>query len=412
MDKQKKGISPFSLGLIPLFVLAHFSHHVLTALTVPLMPFIRDSFHLDYTQSGWVVSAFTLSYGMAQLPSGWLADRLDTRKLITLGISGVAAAGLLVGLSQTYVMMICCLVLMGALGGGYHPSAPPLISQSVELEKRGRALGYHNIGGSGSYFLTPIIGVAIANALGWRSSYIILAIPTIIIGLVLYVLIKKHTVKQTIDGASSPSATAEKQDGRPAGNNRRLTAFIILSTFTSAVIGATCAFIPLYLVDHFKLSEAQAGLYLALIFSTGVWMNPIGGYLSDRFGSIPVILTICFLAGPFIFLLNIVPNGPAIIILLLGLGIIMSVRMPTSELFIVGETSARNRSTILGIYYFTAMEAGGILNPVMGRLIDRFGFYTSFTSAAVFLFCITLVCAFFLKKKSDDKGRMPDIQPS
>jgi MFS family permease len=396
MSIPNKGASPFSLGLIPLFALAHFSHHVLTALTVPLMPFIRNSFHLDYTQSGWVVSAFTLAYGIAQLPSGWLADRFDTRKLITLGISGVAAAGLLVGLSQSHMMMIVFLVLMGALGGGYHPSAPPLISQSVALEKRGRALGYHNIGGSGSYFLTPIIGVAIAKAWGWRSAYIILAIPTIMIGLMLYALIKKHTDAQ--HSGKTITSGVNEQAFVPIKNNRRLAAFIVLSTFTSAVLGATCAFIPLFLVDHFKLSEAQAALYLSLIFSTGIWMNPIGGYLSDRFGSIPVILIICFIAGPVIFLLQIFPYGPATVILLLAIGMIMSIRMPTSELFIVGETTDRNRSTILGIYYFTAMEAGGILNPVMGRLIDGFGFYTAFTTAAIFLVFVTMACAFFLRK--------------
>lgn len=398
MSTAKNNVSPFSLSLIPLFAVAHFSHHVLTALAVPLMPYIRNSFNLDYTQSGWVVSAFTLSYGVAQLPSGWLADRLNKRILITLGISGVATAGLLVGLSQSYMMMIVFLVLMGILGGGYHPSAPPLIAQSVALDKRGRALGFHNIGGSGSYFLTPIIGAAIAKVWGWRSSFILLAIPTMIIGLVLYVLIKKHTAQQSKGNMASSITDEQNHHKRQRNNFRRLATFLALSTLTAAVLGATCAFIPLFMVDHFQLSEAKAALFLSLIFSTGIWMNPIGGYLSDRFGSIPVMLTICFFAGPVIFLLNISPYGPAIVILLLVLGMIMSVRMPASELFIVGETSDRNRSTILGIYYFTAMEAGGILNPVMGRLIDRFGFYTAFTSAGVFLFCVTLVCAFFLRK--------------
>ncbi len=109
-------------------MLAHFGHHLLTALLVPLLPFIRDDFALDYTQSGLVISAFFLSYGISQLPGGWLADRIGPRILITIGISGVALAGLLVGLSQTYIMMIVFLVMMGVLGGGYHPSTPPLVS--------------------------------------------------------------------------------------------------------------------------------------------------------------------------------------------------------------------------------------------------------------------------------------------
>ena len=42
-------------GILPLFVMGHFSHHVLTAITVPLIPFIRSAFDLDYTRSGLVV---------------------------------------------------------------------------------------------------------------------------------------------------------------------------------------------------------------------------------------------------------------------------------------------------------------------------------------------------------------------
>ncbi|MDA8126009.1 MAG: MFS transporter, partial [Deltaproteobacteria bacterium] len=69
-------------GMIPLFIVGHFSHHVLTSITVPLIPFIRSAFDLDYTQSGLVISAFTLACGIGQLPAGWLADRIEPRKLL------------------------------------------------------------------------------------------------------------------------------------------------------------------------------------------------------------------------------------------------------------------------------------------------------------------------------------------
>jgi len=117
--------------------MAHFSHHLMTALPAPLLPLIRNNFALNYTQSGWVVSVFSLSYGFGQLPGGWLADRLGPRILITVGICGVALVGFLVGLSQTYIMLIALLALMGLIGGGYHPSAAPLISASVKPKKSG-----------------------------------------------------------------------------------------------------------------------------------------------------------------------------------------------------------------------------------------------------------------------------------
>ena len=98
-------------------MLAHFGHHLLTALPVPLLPMIKDDFALDYTQSGLVISAFTLSYGIGQLPAGWLADRIGRRILIAIGICGVALAGLIIGISHTYIMLIIFLALMGVMGG-------------------------------------------------------------------------------------------------------------------------------------------------------------------------------------------------------------------------------------------------------------------------------------------------------
>ena len=124
---QKSKDSSFLFKALPFFVMAHFTHHLLTALPTPLLPFIRSDFNLDYTQSALVISAFTFSYGIGQLPAGWLADRIGQRVLITIGLCGVAVAGLLVGLSNTYTMMLGCLVLMGLAGGGYHPAATPLI---------------------------------------------------------------------------------------------------------------------------------------------------------------------------------------------------------------------------------------------------------------------------------------------
>jgi MFS family permease len=88
------------------FVLAHFDHHLLTALPVPLLPMIRSDFSLDYTECGLVISVFILAYGVGQVPAGWLADRVGPRVLITIGFLGVSLGGFFVGLSRTYIMMI------------------------------------------------------------------------------------------------------------------------------------------------------------------------------------------------------------------------------------------------------------------------------------------------------------------
>ena len=187
----------------------------------------------------------------------------------------------------------------------------------------------------------------------------------------------------------------------PPGHWRRLTVFIVLSTVTQAFIFATITFIPLFLVDHFRIGEEAAAALLALIYSAGFWAGPLGGYLSDRLGKIPVILAVCFIVGPAIYLLSLLPYGWGIIALLVIIGMVVYVRMPVSEAYIISHTSERNRSTILGIYYFTGVEGSGVLAPVIGHLSDQFGFNTSFTIVGAAIFGVTLVCSILLWGKRD-----------
>ena len=395
---KKSGLRlPFS-GLLPLFVVAHFSHHLVNALPVPLLPMIRSDFALNYTQSGLIISAFSLSYGIGQLPAGWLADRIGPRILITVSICGVALAGVLAGLSQTYIMLIAFLILMGLLGGGYHPASPPVVAASVEPRNRGRALGFHMVGGSASFFLTPLIAAAIASAWGWRGSFITLAIPAMVYGIVFYVLLGRWAgTKKT-----EHTIITDHKETPPAPHRlRHLVPFIVLSAFSGAVTMSVISFIPLFVVDRFGASEGVAAALVAVIYSAGLWISPLGGYLSDRLGTVPVTVAVCFITGPVIYLLNLVPYGFSFGALLLIIGMVMYIRMPAAEAHIISQTSERHRSTVLGIYYFGGMEGAGVVTPIIGHLIDQFGFYSSFTIASIALVVVTLLCAIFLRGKPD-----------
>ncbi len=395
---KKLRIPSIFLGTLPLFVLAHFGHHLLTALPTPMLPLIRNDFNLSYAQSGMVASAFGIAYGISQLPAGWLADRISYRFLIVIGTCGVAVAGLLVGLSTSFVTLIVFLVLMGIAGGGYHPSAAPLIGASTEPEKRGRALGFHLIGGSGSFFLSPLIAAAIASVWGWRGAFIGLAVPTTIFGIVFYVMLRRFVAA----GKGMEPIAQQPADGQtPSGQGRlrQLIAFLVLNSAVQAIFVSVMTFIPLYMVDNFHISEAVAAASLSIIHSAGLWAAPLGGYISDRIGKVQVMLASCFITGPLIYLLNVAPYGVAFGALLLFLGACMSMRAPTAEAYLVNETPEKYRSTIFGIYYFAGMEVGALLTPAMGALIDRVGFTTGYTIASVSAFAITVVCSVFLRRQ-------------
>ena len=380
--------------MMPLFVLAHFSHHLLAALLQPLLPFIRDDFALSYTQAGWVMSAFTLAYGISNLPAGWLADRVGSRLLITVGISGAALCGLMVGLSSTYIMMVVFLILLGVMSGGYHPAASPLISASVKPQNRGRALGLHQIGGTASFFLAPLIAVGIAGVLDWRGTFVTLAIPTIIFGIVLYLLIGRRGYANRTETETADSYL--EATTAPPGHWYRLTAFVTLGVMLQVSLFSSISFLPLFAVDHFGRSKGVGAALLSLYHSTGLLAGPLGGYLSDRLGKVPVMLTVGLLAGLFVYLLGLVSFGWQIFIVIFAMGVFQYVAMPTSEAYIISHTSQRNRSTVLGIYYAASRGGSGVIIPILGFLFDQYGFSTSFTIVGSTLFTIAIVCSVVL----------------
>jgi FSR family fosmidomycin resistance protein-like MFS transporter len=361
---------------------------------MPLLPFIRDEFNLDYTRSAFVTSSFSISNAFGQLPAGWLADRVGPRILITVGIFGVAVAGILVGLSQTYIMLLVFLVVMGLLGGGYHPAATPLISMSVEQKMRGRALGFHLIGGNASFFVAPLIAAAIAGAWSWRGSFIGLAVPTAIFGIIFYLFLSR------LPGMSGGRGVARRfaEEAPPApGNVRRLVAFLTMTVLGGGAGMSIIAFISLYIVDKFGASEQTAASMLSIVYSAGLWAGPLGGYLSDRIGRVPVIVATGVFGGIFIYLLKFAPWGLGFGAVLLFMGISNTARLPVAEAFIIDQTTVNNRSMIYGIYYFTMGGTGAVFAPIMGYIIDNWGYDTCFNIAAAASVVVTLACAVFLR---------------
>ena len=379
--------------MVPIFILAHFGHHLTTALFQPLTPFIRDDFNLDYTQIGWIMSAYTIAYGLSHLPAGWLSDRLGPRLMIFIGISGVALVAILIGLAPTYLSLVTFMILMGVVGGGYHPSSSPLVAASVGKKSQGRALGLHQLGGTASFFLTPLIAVAIAGAIGWRGSFITLSIMVFIIGIVLFIILGKRGYTR-----KSPEVSASNQDVTPetSGGMRRLVPFVTLAVIFQIMLISVITYIPLFAVDSLKASEQTSALLFSTIHFAGLWAGPIGGYLSDRLGKVPVMLTVVLIACPVLYLLSISSLGWGIWIALLLLGACMYMSMPVTEAYIIAHSPKRRRSTILGIYYFASRGGPGLVIPLVGTLADRYSFATSFTVVGGVVLLTGIVCAALL----------------
>jgi MFS family permease len=273
-----------------------------------------------------------------------------------------------------------------------------MVSGLVESKKRGRTLGVHAIGGGASFFVVPLIAAAIAATWGWRGSFIGLAIPVVIFGVILYRVLGRWAVMSR----TQPKIIKHHEETAPQpGYLRRLVALMILSVGTGGLVASVIAFLPLYMVDHFGVSEETAASLMSIYYSAGLWAGPLGGYISDRLGQVPVLVVAGVMSGAAIYLLNLAPYGLGIGAVFLILGISTFVRFPASEAYIIGQTTERNRSTVYGVYFFSMQESSAVLAPIMGLIMDHFGFHTGFAIASAAMVVVVLVCSPFLKGGRD-----------
>ena len=399
-----------SKTVIPLFAVAHFSHHLSTGVLAPLLPLLRQDMALNYFQAGVLVSAFSLSYGFGQLPMALLADRFSERALVVIGLIGTALAAAAVSLTSTYWQMVPCFIALGLLGATYHAPVSSFLSQVVPKGRRGQSLGTHTIGGSASFLVTPVLAVAIASWLGaWRWSFLVLAIPTLLMGVVVWFATREPRGAGQVAEGSEAAAVRSPNPGTGLADvsPRTITwkeilvavgTLALLSIVMQVVLSSVHSYLPLYLVDRHQVSPEYAGIVVGLVAGAGVLGAPIGGAISDRLGRKWVILLSLALAGPLLFAVLWAPANVLLPLSLAVYGVSVSARMPAMESLIADVVHPEKRATVLGIYYLMGQETSGVITPLLGRLIDLGGPNPVFVTLAAGLCVVSVVALAFRKR--------------
>jgi MFS family permease len=400
-----------SRHIISLFTVAHFSHHLSTGVLIPLLPLLRQDFGLNYFQSGVLVSSFSLSYGFGQLPMALLADRFSRRPLIVLGLIGTSLSAMAVGLTNTYWQMVLCFIALGLLGATYHAPASSFLSQSVPMDQRGRSLGTHLIGGSASFLLTPPMAVYIATwARTWRLSFLLLAVPALVMSALLWLTTRKtHEAGKIAEKARLVlSMDDSNPNSAPAGAPnpaiiwgqiiRAIGILAMISIFMEVIFYSVYSYLPFYLVDHHSITPEHAGILVGLMAGAGMVGAPLGGTLSDHLGHKPVMLLSVSLAGILLFAATRAPVSIWLPLLLAAYGTSNSARMPTTESLVADVVPLRRRATVLGIYYLLGEATSGVVTPSVGRLIDLHGLDPVFTGLALGL-CLVAVIALAFRRR-------------
>ncbi len=362
-------------ALVAGFSVAHFMQHVVTTLLNPLLPLIRDTFALSYAQTGFVVSAYSISVGLFNAPMGILADRIGSRVVLAAGLVLVGVAAIALALAGQYWQVLVLLIGMGIVSATYHAPSVAILSRAFPDRTRGSAMGIHTAAGSLAVFASPLVAAYFAGSMAasdaWRAAYLWTAAIPIVCGVAVWVLAPSRGGAAPV-GRGWLAATREVLDVF-----RVLGRVVALSVAFQVVWAAQLAFLAIYLVDARGLDPAVAAAIFAVPQAAAIFGPLVGGPLSDRMGRRAVIAIGLGLMGPAMWVFTATPTALVALPLAVA-GLTAGMRTNVTEVLVAETAPGARRATVLGTYYLLAAHIGGLAAPALGWLAGGVGIAAAF----------------------------------
>jgi MFS family permease len=111
---------------------------------------------------------------------GKIGDVFGHRRLFLVSLAGSIVLALLTAAAPSALALIAIRIASQAFGAAAQPSALALIMRAYPPEERGRASGWWSMVGAGAPVVGLVLGGPLAEALGWRSLFLIQAGLTIV----------------------------------------------------------------------------------------------------------------------------------------------------------------------------------------------------------------------------------------
>lgn len=254
---------------------------------------IQAELHLSNRAMGFVFGAFTLSYGLFELPTGRLADRFGSRRVLTRIVLWWSAFTALTGAVLEFWALLAVRFLFGAGEAGALPTAARVVRRWFPEESRGKAQGVvataMMVGGAASY----VIAAALLEAFGWRWCFFLFGAVGVVWAVVFHGWFRDEpgdhpgvndAERHLIDAGRPPVAQGEEHPPIPwrlVLTSRNVWLLGALMTCGAAVFYALFSWFPTYLQQGRGVSSMTSGWMSSLVLGGGAVGSAVGGVLTD-----------------------------------------------------------------------------------------------------------------------------------
>jgi len=248
-----------------------------------LLPLIRADLQISFSQAGILAAAVTLTYGIGQIPAGYLSDRFGPKRLFFIGLLGWSVLSLSLGLVHSFWLAVINQLAAGAFRALLFAPGLSLLAAWFPPERRATAISLYMVGGFGGTVVLSLIGPLLANYLGWRPTFIGFAIIGIASALVFRALATEKARTHTGSHMSMLEALQLFQ-------HRILWVCSAIQFVRFSVVTSFNFWLPSLLVADRGFSLPAAGLVTAMSAAFTAPSNALGGYVSDRLKNPPLVI--------------------------------------------------------------------------------------------------------------------------
>ena len=148
----------------------------------------------------WVLTSYIIASAVAMPITGWLADRIGSRRLFILSVGGFVIASMLCGMAQNLEEMVICRALQGVAGAFIAPLSQAAMLDTTKPSKQSGIIALWGMGVMIGPILGPVLGGWITENWNWRwVFYVNVPVGALCLAILLAELPSRALVKRRFD---------------------------------------------------------------------------------------------------------------------------------------------------------------------------------------------------------------------
>jgi len=258
-----------------------------------ILPYMLSSLAISKTEAGVIFSSYFITCTLLAPVFGTLADRFDTRVILTMFVAVLGVGAYLMSFSSS-VIQAC--IFFAVIGIGHSACWAPVVTvvmRWVSQKRRGIIISIVDLGSTAGIAVCGLMIPVIIGGSSWRTVWVSLGITAFVVAGMNFFLVRSHPQGQP--GTQDPENEQKvqvpvKEAYKTIFRDSKFYLIGFSYLFISFSILIPFTFLATYATQELMIPYASAAGLFVVIAITGAIGKLILGYVSDRVGRIKIMM--------------------------------------------------------------------------------------------------------------------------